>query len=59
MDRNDLNKVSFSSLSVKKIYYNCSECTSEFEIISLDKENIGFKCNINHNMSMKIKNLFI
>lgn len=40
MDRNDLNKVSFSSLSVKKIYYNCSECTSKIEIISLENKRL-------------------
>ena len=42
-------------------FYNCSEkdCYSPIEIISLDKENIGFKCfnpKGSHQIKMKLKN---
>ena len=34
--------------------YNCTECSSLIEIISIDEENIDFKCLNNHNKKLKI-----
>ena len=34
---------------------NCSECQSVIEIISIDEDNIEFKCNNNHYLKMDIK----
>ena len=36
-------------------FYNCSECSSNIAIISLDKNKIIFKCNNNHNIEIEIK----
>ena len=49
----DLNEA--PPLESNKIYYNCSECPSIIEIISIDEDNIKFKCNNNHKKEMKIK----
>ena len=35
--------------------YNCSECSSNIEIISLDENKIKFKCSKNHNIEIEIK----
>ena len=43
------------SLVLNKIGYNCSECSSIIEILSLDENDIEFKCNNKHNIKMKIK----
>jgi len=51
--QNDMNEAPFVS---NKIYYNCTECSSNIEIISLNEHYIKFKCNNNnHNIQMKIK----
>ena len=50
---NDMNEA--PSLMSNKISYNCSECPSIIEIISIDENNFEFKCNNNHNIKMKIK----
>ena len=50
---NDMNEA--PSLEPNKIFFNCSECSSAIQIISLDKNIIEFKCNNNHNIRMKIK----
>ena len=34
------------------IYYNCSECSSIIEILSLNKNQIEFKCNNKHHITM-------
>ena len=36
------------TLESNKIYYNCSECSSTIEIVSIDENNIEFKCNNKH-----------
>ena len=35
--------------------YNCTECSSNIEIISLDENKIKFKCCNNHNIEIEIK----
>ena len=50
---NDMNDSPI--LESNKKLYNCSECSSVIEIISIDHDNIEFKCKNNHNMKMKIK----
>ena len=42
-------------LQLNNIYYNCSECSSIIEIISIDNNNIEFKCNNKHIKKMNIK----
>ena len=42
-------------LANNKIYYNCTECSSAIEIVSIDDYNIQFKCDNNHSLKMKIK----
>ena len=39
----------------KNCKYNCSECSSNIEILSLDENNIEFVCNNNHNIKIEIK----
>ena len=39
----------------KNCLYNCSECSSNIEIISLDENNIEFICNNKHNIKIEIK----
>ena len=39
----------------KNCLYNCSECSSNIEIISLDENNIEFACNNKHNIKIEIK----
>ena len=53
----DMNEA--PALDYKKLYYNCSECSSLIEIISIDEENIEFKCNNKHIIKMKIKDYLI
>ena len=50
---NDMNEA--PSLESNKIYYNCSECSSTIEILSLSKDNIEFKCNNNHKIKIQKK----
>ena len=43
---------------LNEIYYNCSECSSSVEILSINEKesNIEFKCiNNNHKIKMLIK----
>ena len=42
-------------LDIKNCLYNCSECSSNIEITSLDENNIEFTCNNNHNLKIEIK----
>ena len=42
----------------KNIYYSCSECKSIIEILSIDENNISFKCNNKnkkHELTLSIK----
>ena len=41
--------------SLNKYLYNCSECSSNIEIISLDENKINFKCNNNHKINIEVK----
>ena len=50
--QNDMNEAPFLS---NKIYYNCTKCSSNIEIISLDENDIKFKCNNNHNINISVK----
>ena len=50
--QNDMNEAPFVS---NKIYYNCTKCSSNIEIISLDENDIKFKCNNNHNINISVK----
>ena len=45
-------------LNKENIGYNCSECSSLIEIISIEENNLEFKCvnNNNHNNKLKINN---
>ena len=52
-EENDMNEA--PPLESNKIGYNCSECSSTIEIISVDEDDIEFKCNNNHNIKIKIK----
>jgi len=52
-DSNDMNEA--PPLETNRIYYNCSECSSIIEILSIDEEFIEFKCNNNHKLKMKAK----
>ena len=42
-------------LESNQILYNCSECASVIEIISIDQDNIEFQCLNNHNKKITIK----
>ena len=42
-------------LELKNYLYNCSECSSNIEILSLDEKNIKFICNNKHNIDLEIK----
>ena len=42
-------------LELKNSLYNCSECSSNIEILSLDENKIKFICNNKHNIDMEIK----
>ena len=42
-------------LELKNSLYNCSECSSNIEILSLDENKIKFKCNNEHNIDIEIK----
>ena len=42
-------------LELKNCLYNCSECSSNIEIISLDENKIKFICNNKHNIDLEIK----
>ena len=54
--KKDLNNIDeVPPLEHKNMYYNCSECQSVIEIMTLDEECIEFKCSNNHNIKMKIK----
>ena len=50
---NDMNEA--PPLETNKLYYNCTECSLVIGIISVDEDNIEFKCSNNHNIKMKIK----
>ena len=52
-DSNDMNEA--PPLETSRIYYNCSECSSIIEILSIDEDYIEFKCNNNHILKMNIK----
>ena len=43
-------------LEKDKIYFNCSDCSSTIEIISLNEDIIEFKCDNEHNKKMEINN---
>ena len=49
----DMNDV--PPLELNNCLYNCSECSSNIEILSLDENSIKFKCNNNHNIILEIK----
>ena len=49
----DMNEA--PTLESNKIYYNCSECSSTIEIVSINKNNIEFKCNNKHYKKINIK----
>ena len=42
-------------LELNNYLYNCTECSSNIEIISLDENKIKFKCCNNHNIEIEIK----
>ena len=42
-------------LELNNYLYNCTECSSNIEIISLDENKIKFKCCNNHNIETEIK----
>ena len=42
-----------NQLQLRELYYNCSECSSPIEIISINEGFIEFKC-INNNKKIKI-----
>ena len=50
---NDMNDAPI--LESNQILYNCSECASVIEIVSIDQDNIEFQCQNNHNKKIKIK----
>ena len=41
-------------LELNNCLYNCSKCSSNIEILSLDENNIKFICNNKHNIEIKI-----
>ena len=47
---------SSEQLELNEINYNCTECSSPIEILSIKDNNIEFKCiNNNHNIKISIK----
>ena len=52
-ESNDLDDA--PSLKLNKIGYNCTECSSTIEIVSLNEKEIEFKCNNKHNKKMNLK----
>ena len=52
----DLGRATISQSN--KIHYNCTECPTIIEILSLDNNNIQFKCS-KHELNMKIKEYLI
>ena len=52
-DSIDMNEA--PPLELKKCLYNCSECSSNIEIISLNENKINFICKNNHNVELDIK----
>ena len=47
--------INSSSLILNNCLYNCTECSSNLEILSLDENYIKFICNNNHNIYIKIE----
>ena len=46
----------FQQLQLKEIFYNCTECSSPIEILSINEIDIEFKCiKNNHNKKISIK----
>ena len=43
------------TLELKNCLYNCTECSSNIEILSFDKNKIKFIYNNNHNIEIEIK----
>ena len=43
------------TLRLNNIYFNCSECPSTIEILSLNEQEIEFKCVNKHHIKMEIK----
>ena len=43
------------ALELKNCLYNCTECSSNIEMLSLDENKIKFKCNNEHNIDIEIK----
>ena len=48
----DMNDAPPSELN--NYLYNCTECSSNIEILSLDENNIKFICSNNHNIDIEI-----
>ena len=42
-------------LELENCLYNCTECSSNIEILLLDENKIKFKCNNEHNIEIEIK----
>ena len=42
------------SLKLNNLYYNCTECSSTIEILSLNEQEIEFKCNNKHHVKTPI-----
>ena len=42
-------------LELNNCLYNCSKCSSNIEILSLDENKIKFICNNKHNIDIEIK----
>ena len=42
-------------LDENKVCYNCSECPTLIEIVSIDESNIEFKCKNNHQIKISIR----
>ena len=43
------------TLESKLLYYNCIECSSTMDIVSLNENEIEFKCKNKHQLKLKIK----
>ena len=53
---NEKDETSKKIIQSKEFYYNCSECSSQIEIISMNETEIEFKCiNNNHLKKISIK----
>ena len=48
------DKNNVSSLELNNYLYNCAECSSNIEILSLDENYINFICNKQHNLNIEI-----